>query len=378
MRQANDLKSKIRQWHKMGRTWLAVTLAILILNGQVGCRSSKPPPSPTPTPLSLSQELVLYNWPLYMPQVVLDDFNAEYGVKIIYLTYDTGEEAVDTIKAGKIVHDVAIIDNDLVPPLTADGLLAEIDYQNVPNFKNISANFRDLAYDPGNRHSVPYSWGTTGLLVRTDLVQAPVTSWADLWDERYTGRVGVPEEPTELISVALKALGFPLNSEDPAQLEAALDHLLKLKKSLVFVGSEEPEAVERLVSGELVILLGYSGHALIAREEHPAIQYVLPKEGTLLWGDSLVISAASPNQYTAEIFLNYILRPQVSARIVKEYYYATANEGAYPFLDPEILDDPVLFPPVEYLTKNDFYAPLSPQGQKLYADVWDRFMAASP
>jgi spermidine/putrescine transport system substrate-binding protein len=377
MRQANDLKSKIRQWYKMGRTWLAVTLAILILNGQVGCRSFKPSPRPTPTPLSLSQELILYNWPLYMPQVVLDDFDAEYGVKIVYLTYDSGEEAADTIKAGKIVYDVAIIDNDLIPPLTADGLLAEIDFQNVPNFKNISANFRDLAYDPGNRHSVPYGWGTTGLLVRTDLVQAPVTSWADLWDERYAGRVGVPEEPTELISVALKALGYPLNSEDPAQLEAALDHLLKLKKSLVFVESEEPEAVERLVSGEVVILLGYSGHALIARKENPAIQYVLPKEGTLLWGDSLVISAASPNQHTAEIFLNYILRPQVSARIVKEYYYATANEAAYPFLDPEILDDPVLFPPVEYLTKNDFYAPLSPQGQKLYADVWERFMAAS-
>jgi spermidine/putrescine-binding protein len=177
--------------------------------------------------------------------------------------------------------------------------------------------------------------------------------------------------------VALKALGYPLNSEDPAQLEAALDHLLKLKKSLVFVESEEPEAVQRLVSGDVVILLGYSGHALIAREENPAIQYVLPKEGTLLWGDSLVISAASPNRHAAELFLNYILRPQVSARIVEEYHYATANEAAYAFLDPEILNDPVLFPPVEYLTKNDFYAPLSPQGQKLYADVWERFMAAS-
>lgn len=116
----------------------------------------------------------------------------------------------------------------------------------------------------------------------------------------------------------------------------------------------------------------------MARERCPDIQYILPREGTMLWGDSLVISAASPNQYAPELFLNFVLRPQMSAQVVETYYYPSANQTAHQYIDPEILNDPIVYPPLEYLQANDFYAPLSDQGEELYAEIWERYLKASP
>ena len=127
-----------------------------------------------------------------------------------------------------------------------------------------------------------------------------------------------------------------------------------------------------------MILFGWNGDALVARQHHLGIQYVLPREGTMLWADSLVVSAASDNQYTAQVFINFLLRPEISAQIVSTYYYPTANEAARSFLDPSLLNDRVIYPPPEYLTKNSFYAPLSPAGQKLYDEIGKRFMQANP
>jgi spermidine/putrescine transport system substrate-binding protein len=261
------------------RCFIATLLATLVLGLLAACAGPTPPPTATPPPLA--KELVLYNWVEYMPQSVLDAFMAEYGVKITYLTYDSQEEAVEKIKAG-LVYDVAVIENDLLQSLIKEGLLAEIDYRQAPNFRNVMADFRDLTFDPGNRHSVPYSWGTTGLLVRSDLIESPVTHWADLWKPRYAGKIAVRTQPTELISIALKSLGYPLNSENPQELEAALQRLIDLKSSVVFVDVEVEKAIAPLVSGEVVIMAGWPGDALYARGQNDAIRYVLPEEGSML------------------------------------------------------------------------------------------------
>ena len=338
------------------------------------CVSAASTPVNTPTP-PLAKELVLYNWADYMPQTVLDAFTAEYGVKITYLPYESQEEAVAQIEAGQ-TYDVAVVENDQVPTLIARHLLAEIDQRHVPNFKNIGDNFRGLIFDPDDRYSVPYSWGTTGLLVRTDLIGAPVTRWADLWNPRFAGKIALRAQPTELISVALKSLGYALNSENPAELEAALKRLLELKAVSRFVDVEPESAVAPLVSGEAVILIGWPGDALVARRQNPAIHYLLPAEGSMLWGDRLVISASSPNRYTAELFLNFLLRPDIGGQIVNENRYAIANEAARAFIDPEILNDPVIYPPHAILASTDWYVPLSPAGQKLYDEAWARFREA--
>jgi len=365
------------------KTSMAIDLPRVILAGVAGlllsaCSSYTPIPPATPTAPPYAKELILYNWEDYMPQPVLDAFEKEYGTKVIIHTYETQDEALENLRDSTVDYDIAVIENDLLPSLIAQDLLAEIDFRNIPNFENISADFRDLAYDPGNRHSVPYNWGTSGLIVRSDLVEAPVTRWADLWDPRHAGKIAIREEPTEIVSIALYSLGYPLNSEDPAQLEEALARLLELKNSVVFIPPDLQSMLDALGSGRITIVQGWNGDALVAREQYPAIQYVLPEEGTILWSDSFVISSASPNRYTAEVFLNFILRPEISAQIVEAYYYPSANQSARQFTDPAILNDPIVYPPLDYLRANDFYLPLSETGEKLYAEIWERFLAEQP
>ncbi len=359
----------------MSRRVLATIALVGVLITLAGC-GAKPTPPPTSTVPPLAEELVFYDWEEDMPQSVLDAFTEEYGVEVTYLTYESQqEEALANMMAGE-VYDVVVFDNDYIPLLIADGLLAEIDYRNVPNFDNISANFRDLAYDPGNRHSIPFNWGTTGLVVRSDLVEEPVTRWADLWDPRYAGKIAVRDEPRELIAVTLKSLGYSINSEDPEELEAAMERLLELRQATFFADPYAEGAVPMLASGEAVILVGWAEDVLWGREENEAITYVLPEEGALLWGDNFVIPANSPHKYTAEVFLNFLLRPEICAEIVNENWYATANEAAHPFIDPDIVNDPAIFPPNEKLENAEVYLSLSPEGEKLYEEIWERFLAA--
>lgn len=358
------------------RLRVAQTLGVVwVISWVVAC--GRATPSPTSTPPPLAESLVFYNWADYLPPSVLDAFTAEYGVQITYLTYDTMDEAVQNIKAGK-AFDVAVVEHDLIPQLVAAGRVAPLDHSHLPNLKNISPGFRDLTFDPGDTYSVAYSWGATGLLVRTDRVATPVTQWADLWANTTAGQIAVRPDSVELISVALKALGYPLNSEDPSALEAALRHLVRLKPSLLFVSGQESEAVDALLNGSAVMLLGWSGDALYASEHSTTIQYVSPEEGSMLWGDRFVISADSPNQYTAEVFVDFLLRPDIAGHIVNENHYAIANDAARPFIDPALLNNPILYPSRQAIRKAEWYLPLSPTGEKLYAEIWQRFLAAEP
>lgn len=351
---------------------LGVTLALAALNACGG-----PAARPTPARPALAAELVFYDWSGDMPQAVLDAFAAEYGVSVNYAVYESQEEAIENIRAG-MTYDVVVMEGRFIPLLAQEGLLAEIDYRNVPNFRNISANFRDLAYDPDNRHAIPYNWGSTGLVVRSDLVTEPVTSWQALWDLRYAGKVALwAGQPRETLALTLKSLGYSANSEIPAELDAALARLLELKPRLLFIEDYDPvTSANMLAEGKAVIAVGFAFDVLEGRQKHSAITYVLPAEGALLWGDTFIIPANSPNRYTAEVFLNFILRPEVNAQIANGNYYATPNEAAYPFIDPALLNNPVIFPPAEDVKRGEIILPLSPAGQALYDDIWKRFMAA--
>jgi spermidine/putrescine transport system substrate-binding protein len=357
------------------RIWQHLLCGCLTIGLLSACGDTQPPATPAPPPLA--KELVFYDWVDDLPQSVLGAFTKEYGVKVNYVTFESQEEAVENIRSGKI-YDVAVLESDQIPRVAAAGQLAEIDFRQIPNFKNVSANFRDLATDPGNRHTVPYHYGTTGLLVRTDLIGNAVTRWADLWDPRYAGKVALRAQPRELVALTLLSMGYSLNSENPLELDAALERLLELKKAAFFVEVEAASAVPRLLSGEAVILHGWAEDHQVAHAENPAVTYVLPEEGTAFWGDNFVIPASSPHPYTAEVFINFLLRPEISAQIVNEKKYATANEVAHPLIKPEIRDDPVIFPPVEMLRRAYFYTPLSPEGETLYRLVWERFLAGDP
>ncbi len=333
------------------------------------------PAAPQPTRPALASTLVLYNWIDYMPQSVLDAFEHEYGVKVIYKTFESAEEETRKILSAEVSFDVAVVDFDNLVELNTHHLLAPLDFHTLPNFKNVSQNFRDWQFDPGNAHSVPYNYGTTGLLVRTDLVSAIPRRWSDLWGDQYAGKIAIRAQPTEMISVALRSLGYPLNSRDPAQLQAAANRLQILKNNARIVGSDPQPSIQPLLDGEVTVMIGWNGDARTARDENPAIEYVLPAEGTMVWGDCFVISAKSQAVYTAELFLNFILRPEIGAEIVKAYFYPTTNAAVSSLLPTELSRDPLIYPSMQILSPENFYQPQDQATKKLYQDVWDQIFA---
>lgn len=327
----------------------------------------------------LADEVVLYDWEGDIPQSVLDSFTAEYGVKVRYEAYESQEEAIDNMMAGKI-YDVIVMENRFIPSLIDLGLLAELNYENILNFKNISPNFRGLTYDPTNQFSIPYSWGTTGLVVRNDLIQEPIQRWRDLWDPRYAGQVAIwIGQPRETLALTLKSLGYSANSENPAELEAALKQLVTLKPALRFIEDFDQESVApALASGEVIIAMGYSGDFITSQDIGLPVEYILPEEGPLLWGDNFVIAANSQNKYTAETFLNFLLRPEISAEITNQSYYASDNEAAWAYVVPEILNNPAIFPREDILQNAEIVLPLSDEGKLLYDKIWLDFLDAEP
>lgn len=334
-----------------------------------------PPPPPPPPQPPLAKTLTLFNWPDYMPQSVLDAFETEYGVHVVYIPYESMEEAVDRIRQGQ-PFDVAVLEQDVIPVLSAEGRLAPLDFINIPNIRNVSPDFRNLAFDPENEYSVPYNWGTTGLVVRTDLLSKPVERWADLWDPAFAGQVAVRDQPVEVIGTTLMALGYPLNSTEPAHLEAVERKLLELRPATIFHEADGDLVQPALLNGEIAILLGWAGDALAARTENSAIAYILPAQGAALWQDAFVVAATSSNRYTAEVFINFLLRADIGAQLISENYYSSTNEAAMALADPAIVNEPILYPPMTLIRRSQWYAPMDTETERRYHEIWQAFLNA--
>lgn len=326
------------------------------------------------SPLS-NEPLTVYGWPGYVPQHILDDFEDEFGIPVRYVPYDDQGVALDQMRAGE-KPDVVILGDSYILSAAAEGLLAELDLSNIPNYRNLGANFRDLVYDPGNRYSIMLQWGTTGLIVRTDRVQQPVTSWADLWNPNYAGKIGVWPFGDELIGIALKTLGYSLNAEEPEQLHAAEEKLLQLCKNVYLIDPSLPTGASHLLDDHTIMIYGWSYDVMQAQEKIDTVAYILPEEGTILWTDNLTIAAASPHKQTAEQFINFMLRPDISAQMVNEMWIASPNEAARELIDPEIMGNPLIYPDTIDLEKAEFYADISDQADEIHKQVWDKFLTA--
>jgi spermidine/putrescine-binding protein len=354
--------------------WLSMFMlaAAVMVSGCSGADAS-------PAEQELLEELVFYNWTGDIPQSVLDGFEKAHGIHVRYETYESQEEAIENIRAGHI-YDVVNLDNRFIPKMIEAGLLAPVRRKNVPNFKNISPNFRNLRYDPGNAYSVPFNWGTTGILVRKDLSAQPVQRWSDLWRLEFRGKVGIwTGEPRETIGMALKSLDYSANSTSPVEIDAALQRLLLLRPYVYLIDEEQvSNAGPMLADNTLTVSMGWSFDAMQGQQLNPDIEYVYPEEGILLWGDNFVIPANSQQQHAAELFLNYMLKPETAAEIINYNFYATANEAARPLINPDILNNPIIFPHNEALKESEIILPLSNEVEALYDSAWRRFLEAQP
>jgi spermidine/putrescine transport system permease protein len=286
--------------------------------------------------------LNLYIWSNYIAPETIRKFEERHGVRVNVDLYDTNEAMLAKVQAGNAAYDLLCPSNYPIEALVKQGLLRPLDRTALPHFENLDPQFLDQAYDPGNRYSVPYFWNTCGIAYNRKRVAA-VTSWAALWDRRYTQRVLMLDDPREVLGVALKRAGRSVNATDPDSLAAAKALLLEQKPLVRTYNSSNYEDV--LLSGDVWLAHGWNGQFARAMEQDADLEYVVPAEGGTLSVDSLVIPASAPHPELAHAFIDFTLEAEIAAEICRTMKYSSPNRAALPLLPPEIRKNRAIFPP---------------------------------
>jgi spermidine/putrescine-binding protein len=325
----------------------------------------------------LAEELHIYNWSEYIDPEIYDDFEAEFGVKVIEDTFSSNEELLAKLQAGATGYDVIVPSDYMVAIMIEEGLLAELNKDNIPNLSNLDSRFTDPPFDPGMVYSVAYQWGTTGIGFNWDEFDEPPDSWAYLFDpdiaSQYAGQMTMLNDSRESVGAALKYLGYSLNSTDEAQLNEARDLLIQQKQ---WVYAYDSEQYEDLISADETLLAhGWSGDFFMAAVEDERIWYAIPMEGAVIWVDNLCIPTTAPSKYTAEVFINYLLRPEVAAKITNFTWYASPVAAAEEFIDEEILEEPAIYPPPDVMDRLEWIRDVG-EATPLYERIWTEVKAA--
>ncbi len=311
-------------------------VGVLLLTACGGNGSSTESTSLDPSVDLSQQTIVVSNYEAYMPDDLPERFTAaeKAGMKVAY--HASNEEVVAKIAAGNSDIDVAFIGGAYAQALAEQGLLEPIDHSFVPNFKNLYPEADQLAYDPGNKFSVPYAWGTTGLCYRSDLTGYEPTSWNDLLKPRegVSGKTTMLATERWLLLPALKSLGFSANTVDPEELEQAKVVLLDAKKTLL--AFDDATFYQRLVSGEASLVAAWDGWCNYGIAEDPNIKFVVPAEGSDLWVDVMVIPKSSKNKEAAHAFVNYVLQADVQSWVVENILYKVPNQAAMDMVPAEL------------------------------------------
>jgi spermidine/putrescine-binding protein len=327
----------------------------------------------------LDKELYVYNWADYIDEELLTMYEEETGVKIIYDTYDSNEDLLAKMQAGATGYDVIFPSDYMVAQMMDLGLLAELDLNNIPNFQYVADFNKNPAYDPGNKYSVPYFWGTTGIGYDASVVDPPPDSWSWIFDpevdcQYQDGGVNVLDDERELIGSALKYLGYSLNDTDEAHLNEARDMILAAKpcwKTFDSAGYIE----NLMIPGEIVLTQGWNGDVFVAAAENENWTYVMPKEGGTVWQDNMCIPASSTRKATAEHFINWMLDPEHAAQNTNYVWYASPVEAAKEFIDPDILDDPAIYLDEETISRLEWIEPLPGNALAIWDRVWTEIKA---
>ena len=324
-------------------------------------------------PNRLDKDLNVYNWTDYMDPEIVSQFEDECGVKVVYDTFSSNEDLLAKLQAGATGYDVIVPSDYMVTIMRQLDMLKPLDKANIPNLSNLLPLFEDPPYDPGLQYSVPYQWGTTGIGYDIDATGEVPDSWTWLFDpakaEQFAGKISLLNDQREVIGAALKYLGHSMNSVDETELEEAKQVILAIKPFLATFDSDSYG--ELLVAGETVIGHGWSGgyYQDIYASEDESLGYVIPREGGVIWTDNMAVPKTAPHPYTAEVFINYILDPEIGAQLTNWNFYGSPNAAAEPFIDEEVLADPGIYPSEETLNKLEFLADLG-EGTLLWDRIW--------
>jgi spermidine/putrescine transport system substrate-binding protein len=393
--------SSVRRRKEMRIKWCftIVGLVVLFSMAVVGCAGPAPPteapapppteaPAPPPTEApapppteELADTLYVYNWAEYIDESLVTDYEEEFGVTVVYDTFDSNEDLLAKLQAGATGYNVIFPSDYMVAQMIELDMLAELDFDNIPNFANLYDANLDPAYDPGNVYSVPYYWGTTGIAYHADFVDPPPDSWEWLFDpdvacQYADGGINILDDQREVIGAALRYLGYSINETDEARLMEARDLLLAAKPcyktfmSSGYIGN-------LMIPGEIVLGHAWNGDTFAAAEENEGWTYVMPKEGGVIWQDNMCVTATTTGlqKRTAEHFINYLLDAEVGGQNTNYVWYASPNEAAEPYIDPEIVGDPSIYPDEETRANLEWLETFTSEELAVWDRVWTEFKA---
>ena len=330
-------------------------------------------------------ELYVYNWGEYIDEDVISQFEDETGITVVYDLFETNEEMYPVIEAGAVNYDVVCPSDYMIQKMRENDLLAELNFDNIPNIAQIDPAYMEMsqAFDPENKYSVPYCWGTVGILYNTRLldelgVPAP-TKWADLWDERLSGEILMQDSVRDAFMVALKKDGYSMNSESRDELEQAKQELIDQKPLVQAYVIDQVR--DKMIGGEAAVGVIYSGEMLYIQDEVASLgldydlEYVIPEEGTNLWLDSWVIPKNAKNKENAEKWIDFMCRPEIAKANFEYITYPTPNKGAFELLDEDMQNNKAVFPDIDSLKDSEVYQYLGDDTDAIYNELWKEVKA---
>ncbi|MDR2405702.1 MAG: spermidine/putrescine ABC transporter substrate-binding protein [Deltaproteobacteria bacterium] len=351
-------------WRKSIVIIVLVIALILIL----GYFILKPAKTSTQT-----RTMTLFIWSEYLDPDIISDFERVHNVKINIDYYESNEEMIAKLQTGgQATYDVIVPSTYFIPALKTLDLIQPLDHSLIPNLKNISGSFANIEVDPGYKLTVPYQWGTSGLAVSAPNINEVETSWKLLFDkDSNLGNFVLFDTARDAMGSALKYLGYSFNTTNIDEIKAATDLLIAVKSYPTFMCFDSGVGgLSKVMGGVAHTAQVYSGEAIKASKEDETLHYILPVEGCEIWLDLLAIPKNAPNSDVAHEFLNYILEPEIGARLATFNNYATPNDAALPFIPKEDLEDPGMYPTPELTEKMEYMMDLGDQNQ-LYDEAWN-------
>ena len=325
----------------------------------------------------------VYNWGEYISDGSdgLMDVNAEFtkrtGIKVNYSTYATNEELYAKLKLGGASYDVIIPSDYMISKMIEKGMLQKLNFDNIPNFKYIMDKFKDKEYDRGNQYSVPYTWGTVGIIYDNTVIDIPEDEidWDILWDKRYEDKILMFDNPRDAFAIAETLLGFSMNTEDALEIKMAAE---KLKEQKPLVQSYVMDEIfDKMGAGEAVLAPYYAGDAVTLMDEYDHLSFATPKSGTNLFFDAMCIPKTAKNKEAAELYINFMCEPEVAYATTSYIGYSTPNEAAFEMLDDEVKENGISYLDDEYLEKHTtVFVNMSDDASRTMQDLWTDMKSA--
>ncbi|MBR1892929.1 MAG: ABC transporter substrate-binding protein [Lachnospiraceae bacterium] len=340
-------------------TILALSLAASLITG---CGKTVDPNS--------DDVLYVYNAGEYIDPDILDQFTEETGINVVYDEFETNEIMYPKVESGAAIYDLICPSDYMIEKMLANDLLQPIDYSKVPNYENIGKEYIEQStFDPEHKYTIPYCWGTVGILYNKTMVDEPVDSWSILWNEKYKNNILMQDSVRDAYAVALKYLGYSLNSTDHDEIEEACE-LLQKQKHLVQAYVVD-QVRDKMIGNEAAIGVIYSGEALYTQRQNPDLEYVIPKEGTNMWIDAWVIPKNARHLENAHAFLNFLCRADIACKNFEYITYSTPNTKVRDLVEDETLkNSEIAFPDLSQYHNLETFKFLGDKGEKYLNGMW--------